>query len=373
MLTSYYSKADFMLDIKRIDMYKSDKILSFSRAKKLIARLKSENKKVGLCHGGFDLLHPGHVKHFESAKKLCDILFVSITSDKFVSLRKGNGRPIYTDKLRAYMAASIKFVDYVVISNFETAIGVIKILKPDYYIKGSDYIRSTTQGIIAERKAIEYVGGGIKYTSEPKLATSAIIDYIKNKLKRESILMVLDRDGTLIDDEGFLGKNPDWKGKVKLKKEVIEFIAAIQRKYSTMKIVVSNQAGVARGYFGCKTVEEINKHIAGLLIKNGIKIDDWQYCPYVDFEYAKLNKEKINFNPEFIKEKTKRKPSPDMVYDALKALNKKLSDFSMIVVLGDKSEDKEMAKNINAEFIDSNHKTCKQMLKEFEADIQLKF
>ena len=358
-----------MLNIKRINMYKSDKILPISHAKKLIAKLKSENKKVGLCHGGFDLIHPGHVKHFESAKKLCDILFVSITSDKFVSLRKGNGRPIYMGKLRAYMAASIEFVDYVVISDFETAIEVIKILKPNYYIKGSDYIRSTTQGIIAERKAIESVGGEIKYTSEPKLATSAIIDYIKNKLERENILMVLDRDGTLIDDEGFLGKNPGWRANVKLKKEVIEFIAAIQRKYATIKIVVSNQSGVARGNFDCKTVEEINNHIAGLLKKNGIKIDDWQYCPYVDFEYAESNKEKINFNPEFIKEKTKRKPSPGMVYDALKALNKKLSDFSRVVVLGDKREDKEMAENINAEFIDSNNKTCKQMLKEFEAGL----
>ena len=129
-----------MLNVEGTEEYKSDKILSFQRAKKLIARFKSENKKVGLCHGGFDLLHPGHVKHFESAKQLCDILFVSITSDKFVSLRKGNGRPIYADKLRAYIAASILFVDYVVISDFETAIDVIKILKPDYYIKGSDYI-----------------------------------------------------------------------------------------------------------------------------------------------------------------------------------------------------------------------------------------
>jgi len=135
-----------MLNVKKTSMYKSDKILPFPRAKKLIALFKSENKKVGLCHGGFDLLHPGHVKHFESAKQLCDILFVSVTSDNYVSLRKGNGMPIYTDKLRAYMAASIKFVDYVVISDFETAIEVIKILKPegDIFIKTDHYHYMTT-------------------------------------------------------------------------------------------------------------------------------------------------------------------------------------------------------------------------------------
>jgi len=193
-----------------------------------------------------------------------------------------------------------------------------------------------------------------------------------HRLKKENILIVLDRDGTLIEDKGFLGKNPDWKYDVKLKKEVVEFIASVQRKYSTTKIVVSNQSGVARGNFDCRTVEEINKHISQLLEKNGIKIDNWQYCPCVDFEYAKSKKEKINFNPEFVREKTKRKPSPDMVYDALKALNKKLSDFSRVIVLGDKNEDKEMAKNINAKFIGSNNKTYGQMLKEFEAGTQLK-
>ena len=171
-----------MLKINSPELYKSEKIVSYDKAIALIAGFKSKNKKVGLCHGGFDLLHPGHVRHFESAKQLCDVLFVSITSDKFVSSIKGANRPIYTDKLRGYMAASIRFVDHVVISNFKTAIEVIKLLKPDYYIKGPDYINSKIDAITAEREAVASVGGSIRYTNDPKLATTSIISYIKEKL-----------------------------------------------------------------------------------------------------------------------------------------------------------------------------------------------
>lgn len=172
-----------MLEINNRAMYKSDNVISYKKAIDLITKLKSQSKKVGLCHGGFDLLHPGHIRHLDSARKLCDVLFISVTSDKFVALRKGAGRPIYTDKLRAYMAASIRFVDYVVISDFETAIEAIKLLKPDYYIKGPDYIKSKISAITAEREAVASIGGVIKYTNDPKLATTDIISYIKKSYK----------------------------------------------------------------------------------------------------------------------------------------------------------------------------------------------
>lgn len=171
-----------MLKVKGINIYKSARILSLQHARKLVIKLKSKNKKVGLCHGGFDLLHPGHIKHFESAKRLCDILFVSVTSDKFVSVRKGFSRPIFSDKLRAYMIASVRFVDYVVISNFKTGIEIIKILKPDYYIKGPDYMESKDNDLIDEKKAIASFGGKIRYTKDQKLSTTDLISYVKDKI-----------------------------------------------------------------------------------------------------------------------------------------------------------------------------------------------
>lgn len=354
-----------MLKIKKLNSYESNKIITYKNAVYLIKKLKSKNKKIGLCHGAFDLLHPGHIKHFESAKQLCDVLFISITKDKFVALRKGENRPVYTDKLRAYTVASIQFVDYVVISNFKTGVEVIKILKPNYYIKGPDFINKKTPGIIAERKAIASIGGKIIYTNDPKFSTTELIEHIKNGLDRANLLLILDRDGTLIYNNDFLGKNPYWKQEISLRKEVIKFILFIQSKYNTTKIVVSNQAGVAKGFFSCEVVEEVNKYIGKLLGKKNITINNWQYCPYVDSKYAKLKKSEINFNPKFVVKKTKRKPSPEMIYDGLKTLNKNLEDFSEVIVIGDSHEDKELANNINGSFISVNNKTYDEMVKEF--------
>jgi len=191
--------------------FASNKILSYPDAIKKIAELKKKGKKVGLCHGGFDLLHPGHMKHFESAKKLCDVLFVSITSDRFVTSRKGTGRPVFPEKLRAYSAGCVEFVDYVVVSDFEKGVEVINKLKPSYYIKGPDFINKTTPGITAEREAVASVGGETKYTDDPNLSTTEIIRYVKEELDRKKLLLIIDRDGTLIDNADFLGKNKNWK------------------------------------------------------------------------------------------------------------------------------------------------------------------
>lgn len=341
----------------------SKKILDYPVAIKRISKLKKQNKTVGLCHGGFDLLHPGHIKHFESAKKLCDYLIVSITSDKYVTSRKGSGRPVFPDKLRAYAAACIEFVDFVVISDFKKGIEVIKKLKPSYYIKGPDFINKTTPGITAEREAIKAVGGKMEYTSDPTLSTTEIIKYIKEELDTKKLLLIIDRDGTLVEDVGFLGKNKNWKDEVKLKKDVVDLISYAQTKYNTTKIIVSNQSGVARKSFDCKTVENINKYIDSLLRKKGIRIDNWQYCPHTDTTYVKLNKGKMEFDPKFVKNKTKRKPSTAMVFDSLKEINRDIKEFSDIIVLGDRHEDKELAENLKAKFIDVKDKGYEELIK----------
>lgn len=125
-------------------------------------------------------MHPGHIKHFESAKKLCDILFVSITSDHYIAIRKGKNRPIYNDTLRAYAVASVRFVDYVVISDSKTGISIIKRLLPDYYIKGPDYVADASSELMQEKEAAESCGGRLIFTKDPKLSTTDILRKIKN-------------------------------------------------------------------------------------------------------------------------------------------------------------------------------------------------
>ena len=93
--------------------------------------------KTVLCHGVFDLLHYGHVRYFEAAKRFGDRLTVSITSDRFI--KKGPGRPHFPAEIRKKMLESLDCVDSVVISDSPTAVEIIETYKPDFYVKGPDY------------------------------------------------------------------------------------------------------------------------------------------------------------------------------------------------------------------------------------------
>ena len=87
------------------------KITSVKTLAKAISKLKAKGKKVVLCHGVFDLLHIGHIKHFKEAKKLGDILVVTVTQDKYVN--KGPNRPIFLLNTRMESIAALKDIDYV--------------------------------------------------------------------------------------------------------------------------------------------------------------------------------------------------------------------------------------------------------------------
>ena len=88
----------------------NSKLISVNELKKLTYKLKG--KKIVLCHGVFDLLHIGHIKHFEEAKKFGDVLIVSVTSDEFVN--KGPNRPVFNLALRAEALIALECVDYVI-------------------------------------------------------------------------------------------------------------------------------------------------------------------------------------------------------------------------------------------------------------------
>ena len=152
-------------------------ILSTTELKKKITFLKKKKIKVVLCHGVFDLVHIGHIDHFKKAKEYGEVLVVSVTADKYV--KKGPGKPLFTDKIRAAYLSSLKLIDYIYINNEETSISVINIVKPNYYIKGQDYkIRKNdiTKKILLEEKAVKKNKGKIIFTDEVQFSSSKIIN-----------------------------------------------------------------------------------------------------------------------------------------------------------------------------------------------------
>ena len=155
----------------------NQKVRNVNELAVILEKLKRNGKKIIHCHGVFDLLHPGHVRHFHAAKALGDILVVTITPDKYVN--RGPGRPVFTEALRAEFIAALESVDYVAINLWPTAVETIKKLKPNVYVKGQDYAdpeKDETHGISLEKEAIVLVGGEIHFTNDITFSSSSLLN-----------------------------------------------------------------------------------------------------------------------------------------------------------------------------------------------------
>ncbi len=154
-----------------------DKIKSIESLAGTISERKAEGKRVVHCHGVFDLVHPGHIRHLEAAKREGDLLVVTVTPDRYVN--KGPGRPIFSQQLRAETLAALQCVDYVAINEWPTAEQTIQRLRPDIYVKGSDYANrddDPTGKIYEEEAAIVSVGGRIHFTDDITFSSSSLIN-----------------------------------------------------------------------------------------------------------------------------------------------------------------------------------------------------
>ena len=141
------------------------KIRTLDELSNIVSGLKEKGETIVQCHGVFDLLHPGHIRHFEAAKREGDVLVVTLTKDIYVA--KGPGHPV--QHLRAESVAALESVNYVAINEWPTAVETIKKLKPNVYVKGSDYVdekEDLTGKIRDEEEAVRSVGGRIYFTDE---------------------------------------------------------------------------------------------------------------------------------------------------------------------------------------------------------------
>ncbi len=153
----------------------NQKICDLDKLAGIVNDLKSRNKRVIHCHGVFDLLHVGHIRHFTEAKKQGDALIVTLTPDEYVN--KGPHRPAFTHNLRAEVIAALDVVDYVAINKWPSAVPTIRLLKPSVYVKGPDYkdpSKDVTGEIKKEIGAIKSVGGKIYITDDITFSSSAL-------------------------------------------------------------------------------------------------------------------------------------------------------------------------------------------------------
>ena len=187
-----------------------NKILDLDRVEEKLKKLKKLKKKIVHCHGVFDLLHIGHLKHFQSAKKYGDILIVSITPNKFVF--KGANRPYFDEQERLEALASIEVIDFVVLNNYPDSIEIIKKIRPHYYCKGPDYSGlekksssavNNNKNFVNEKKICKKINCIIKLTADIKFSSSKIINekLLDFNKKENSFISNIKKNYTLRDIE----------------------------------------------------------------------------------------------------------------------------------------------------------------------------
>jgi rfaE bifunctional protein nucleotidyltransferase chain/domain len=154
-----------------------DKIKTIEQLGEIARVAQAKGLTVALCHGVFDLVHLGHVRHILAARNEADLVIVTITADRFVN--KGPGRPIFPENMRAEMLAALGTVDWVGINQTSSAEPVLDTVRPDIYVKGSDYENpedDVTGKIALEREAVERHGGRIVFTRDVTFSSSSLLN-----------------------------------------------------------------------------------------------------------------------------------------------------------------------------------------------------
>ncbi len=165
------------MNLRMMKQNLKNKIKEIKVLSQVLSRLKKQGKKIIHCHGCFDLLHPGHIKYFQAAKKMGDILVVTVTQDVYVN--KGPGRPVFGQDLRAECIAALQCVDYVAVNKWPTAQEIIRLLKPDLYVKGQEYQKfenDKTGNIKREYDAVKEIGGKMEFTHEIVFSSTKLLN-----------------------------------------------------------------------------------------------------------------------------------------------------------------------------------------------------
>lgn len=140
------------------------KVKSLEALKEICEEARREGKTIALANGCFDLLHVGHVRYLQGARREADVLVVGINSDVSVRKLKGDNRPLQTEQDRALLIAALHTVDWVIVFPEDTVENLLLALRPDVHCKGTDYTPET----VPERETVKSYGGRVAIVGDPK-------------------------------------------------------------------------------------------------------------------------------------------------------------------------------------------------------------
>ena len=152
-----------------------NKTLPIEALARRLEPLRAGGSRLVLCHGCFDLMHPGHIKYFQAASRMGDILMVTVTPDRFID--KGAGRPVFDETLRCACIAALECVDFVSINAWPTAEETLRLLRPHVYVKGQEFkdLQDKTGKIQRESEVAREIGAAMAFTSEIVFSSTKIL------------------------------------------------------------------------------------------------------------------------------------------------------------------------------------------------------
>ena len=161
---------------------------------------RPRTRSVIMCHGTFDLVHPGHIRHLIYAKSKADVLVVSLTSDAYIG--KANFRPFVPQDLRAMNLAVLEIVDYVIIDHSSTPLEQIRDLQPDFFAKGYEYSKEGFHPKTREELTVlEAYGGELLFTpGDIVYSSSALIEAGPPKLSTEKLMTLMESEELTFED-----------------------------------------------------------------------------------------------------------------------------------------------------------------------------
>src|SRR6476659_830298 len=165
----------------RVNEDSTSRVLTWPRTEAFVKSARAARQRVVFTNGVFDLLHPGHVRYLEHARRLGDVLIVGVNADQSVRRNKGPGRPITPEHERAEVLAALACVDAVVIFEQETPAEIVRLVQPDVLVKGADWPADQIVG----RDTVEARGGRVVLVpTEEGHSTTAIVTRIRGTRER---------------------------------------------------------------------------------------------------------------------------------------------------------------------------------------------
>lgn len=284
-------------------------------------RLSALARPLVMTNGVFDVLHRGHVSYLYLAAELGGSLLVAVNTDRSARmLGKGPDRPLNSELDRAYMLAGLASVDLVTFFDTRTPVELMRAITPDIYVKGGDYDMETLE----ETRVVRSWGGqAVVIPFVEGFSTTALVQRIRKPFRKAAFL---DRDGVINKDKAYVSR---WEN-FEFIPGAIEGMRLLQDAGYAL-VVVTNQSGLARGYYSEAEYQALTQHMLAALKQGGVALAGVYHCPHHPKGVV----------PELSISCDCRKPAPGLLMQAAVELNLSLQDSLLI---GDKPSDIEAAR-----------------------------